>query len=102
MFRLLNMSVNNLVTVHKLCIFYNAALLRKCYESYMLTGKERFGGCTFQVNMRKLIYFTIGGPLRRKARKRNHLNQTITFSSKVAGCLIMLMCPIQFSAGFAS
>lgn len=97
-----NMHMNTLAIIKQLHAYHNIALVRKCYEPYMLTGKQKLGGCPFQVQMRKLIFSTLGGPLRRKAKKRNHVNQTITFSSTVAGCTVIFMCPVQFSAGFAS
>lgn len=101
MFVLSNKRLNDLRHVRQLHRFYLISLVRKCYEQYLMTGKERQGGCSFQVKMRKLTIFTIGGPLVRRKRKRNNINQTLTFGSMVAGNKVVIMCPLQFSAGFA-
>jgi hypothetical protein len=85
--------------INSLIFFYEKAFIRKLYEGHIMSGRQKRGGSTYQVNMRKLSYFTVGGQLIRKGKQVNNLNQTITFFCKVGVNGIIFMCPIQFSAG---
>jgi|CZCB01.1.fsa_nt_gi hypothetical protein len=91
----------NMTQINSLFFFYDKALIRKLYEGHIMSGRQERGGSTYQVNMRKLSYFTVGGHLLRKSKQVNNLNQTITFFCKVGINGIIFMCPIQFSAGIS-
>lgn len=89
----------DIALINRLSHYYYNALIRKLYDGHVMSGRQVRGGSTYQVGLRKLTYYTVGGDLIRKRKRVNHLNQTITFVCRIGTNGIIFMCPIQFSAG---
>lgn len=85
--------------INRLSHYYGKALIRKLYDGHVMSGRQVRGGSTYQVGLRKLTYYTVGGDLTRKRKQVNHLNQTITFVCRIGTNGVIFMCPVQFSAG---
>lgn len=92
---------NNINKLNILINYYNIKLLRKYFKYGYFSHKHGKGSARFMLFLKKLSYFQMGGALRRTKKKRNNLNQTISFISRVSKNRVTITCPVQFNGGFA-